>query len=395
MDETTTSPAHLTPISILGQAILEDVRASLQSTHKALLMARRDDVLVLSAALGIAGEDALRGEGIALGDGFLGWVAASGMGQVRANVQFVPPGAPPLASLEVGLNAKSALAVPFLSNGDVVGLVAVYVCHGFSVFTLEDLDSLERVVGPWTDRYMTALTDEESQQWLTACAAPFGPTPETPDVQTGEGAGGDIDEAGSDYTAQDVEVLLSVFGMDLTTKSPDAARVLKADVGDILRADVGEFMRRDVKDVFSANASRGSGAPSVGEPPADQVDESGSEAAGLAAASAADPGPPEGWGSGPMPETEKGTGEEHYSTEEVGRILSVFGVKVNAGDSALTRALGADVGDILTRDVGSLIRDGAGEPAAPEPAAPEPAAPEPAAPEPAPDPGTSSEGPPA
>jgi hypothetical protein len=328
MNEEAKPDIILPPIVIHGRAALEDARSRLSSSHKAILLVGRNGRFVVAASIGAANEQALLGAVMSEGEGFLGWAAGTGEPHIRANLRYVPPGAPEPTELEKSLEARSAVAVPFQMIGELRGVMAAYVCHGFNVFVLEDLDALAHVAREWAGRLSEAMLEEDSEQWLRAVLPE--PQVEEEAIAAADAPAGAADagpaDVPADYTAQDMDVLLSVFGVDLTTKNPQVAKALKADVGDL--------MRRDVRDLFSpkpaAPAAEASARPADGPP---------------AAAPAELP-------------TESPDGGEHYSKDDVGRVLSVFGIKVNAPDSALSRALSADVGAILSTDVGDLMKGG-------------------------------------
>lgn len=302
-DESSPAATVAPPIAIVAQAALEDIRAALPASHKQLLLVQHDGYLVVAASRGHSEEDAIYGESLALGDGFLGWAAETGEPQIRANLQYVPPETPGLTSIEKRLQAKSAIGAPVDLGGFGFAMMAAYVCHGFNVFMLEDLDKLVEAAGEWADRLGEAVSEPESQQWL-AQQTPAPPAPEE-SSDARDAVDGEPAQPTDDYTAQDVEVLLSVFGVDLTTKDRALARVLKADVGEVLR--------RDVRDVFKPATETGADTSAVPE----QVDGAG----------APDP--------------------EHLTKDDVGRVLSVFGVRVKTGDSPFARALSQDVGSLL------------------------------------------------
>lgn len=321
----------LPPVSIIGQAVLEDVRADLPSTHKALLLVRSHDRLVVTSTIGCASDQDLRGASIAVGEGFAGWTVQTGTGQARANLEHVPPGTPQLSELERSLDGKSAIAAGS-GCGDARFALVAFVCLGFHVYVLEDLDRLEAIADRWSCELSESIQDAACQEWLEACVAPYGAPPQAAlrEALAADHASAGVEAPPDDYTAQDVEVLLSVFGMDLTTKNPTIARVLKTDVKDILKADVGEFLQRDLRDAFAPSSPvPGPPPPSVAPEPASGPDEA--------------------------PGAENAAPEEsdlHYSSDEVSQILSVFGVAVKAGDSPVTRVLGADLGDLVNADQG-------------------------------------------
>lgn len=314
------------PVAIVGQAALEDVRAALPSAHKELVLVQHDGYLLVVASRGHSEEEALYGSRIALAEGFLGWAAVNGEPQIRANLQYVPPDAPPLTDVEKRLQAKSGICAPIDLVDGGFALFAAFVCHGFNVFVLEDLDRLSETARDWADRLGDAAREQESQRWLEQHVP--APAPASADPHpAGDAAGGEEEMAAGDYTPQDVEVLLSVFGVDLTTKSPGVARVLKADVG--------EVMRRDVRDLFKTPASEAAAdqpAPDAEEPSA-AADEAAPAADGARADDAG------GAPSQPDP--------EHLSRDDVGQVLSVFGIELKAGDTPLTRALSRDMGSLL------------------------------------------------
>lgn len=320
----------LPPIVLHGRAALEDARSRLPSSHKAILLIGRGGHFAVAAGVGIADEQHLLGALIGRGEGFLGWAVETGEPQIRANLRYVPPGAPEPTELEKSLEARSAVAIPFQVMGDMTGVMAAYVCHGFNVFVLEDLDTLSGVARDWAGRLAEAMLEEDSQAWLSAQLPE--PRQEPGAIARGGEAGGaadtaDVQDAPADYTAQDMEVLLSVFGVDLTTKNPQVAKAL--------RADVGELMRRDVRELFGGRDGASS-ADAVSRPPDGPAAEPEAE-----------------------PTAQSPDDSEHYSKDDVGRVLSVFGVQVKAPDGALSRALSADVGAILKTDVGDLMKGGA------------------------------------
>jgi hypothetical protein len=300
---------------------LEDVRAYIPATHKAMLAVRMRDELAIIATLGFGEDRDLVGCIIPLGDGFIGWAAASGGPQIRANMEYSPPDTPSLTDAERSLAAKSGMVLG-VGEGDGSFVLSALVCHGEYVFSREDMSALMTVGNAWRDRLEKALATGGSLEWLESLLP--ADVQEPPEAEaTAEPAGAAAAQPSrSDYTDQDLDVLLSVFGLDVTTKNKEVARVLKADVG--------EFVQRDVRDIF--------GAP--GPTPADQPAQP---------ASAEPPRPAEEASQTPVESATPDApgGGESYTTEDVGRVLSVFGIKVNAADTPFSRALGIDVGDIF------------------------------------------------
>lgn len=291
----------LPPIAIVGAALLDDVQASVPASHKQFLLVQQAGYLVVTASRGQSAEHDLTGATLAVGEGFLGEAARTGKPQIRANLKYVPPGAPPLTDIENSLAAKSAICVPLVQPASGLALIAAYVCHGANIFVLEDLDKLAEVCASWADRLDDAAAHEESMRWL----AQWLPAP----------------EPAADYTVQDVEVLLTVFGVDLTTRNQALAHALKMDVG--------EFLRRDVRDVFKAPAE-----VEQKNAPAGQSGSRRRPWLQRRTRREPDPAPPD---------------PEHLSEQDVGRVLSVFGVKVTTTDNTLSRALSQDLGSLLRK----------------------------------------------
>jgi hypothetical protein len=310
------------PIRLVGAAALEDVRAHIPAIHKAMVAVRVGQQLVIAATLGCSEDRDPVGSVVSLSDGFIGWVAASGKPQIRPNMDFVPAGAPPLTAAESSLAARSAIATVVGEDGGSF-LLSGLICHGFYVFVLEDLDMLSQTAEGWRDQLEQALADDGSQAWLRSV---LGPAPEP---APGDRPAQPVQPPMSlpaDYTAQDVDVLLSVFGLDITTRNPYVAKVLKADVA--------ELAGRDVRDLIP------------GPNPGPAASTEGTHGAAPAGASQTPEAPQSTQAVQPV---QPAQAADRFSSDDVGRVLSVFGIQVKTTDSPFSRALASDVGSFFKK----------------------------------------------